>query len=69
MRLAGKLVTYEELLKLFADVKEPWRTMWRTVGRYGSQLEGARIVLVRGKGYVLVEEEITTCQDRNAVEG
>lgn len=55
-RPVGELVTFEELLELFADVKAPRPTMWRTILRYSRQLEGAEITLVRGEGYKLVEE-------------
>lgn len=53
----GELVTYEKLLELFMDVKDPVGTMWKTVRRCSKQLEGARIELVKGEGYVLVEEK------------
>jgi len=56
-RPPGELATYEELLELFSDVADPWGTMWKTVSRYNSQLEGAEIRLVKGEGYALVEEK------------
>lgn len=55
-RPPGDVVTKEELLELFADVNKPLPTLRRTVSRYNGQLEGARIALVRGRGYTLVEE-------------
>jgi RNA polymerase sigma factor (sigma-70 family) len=56
-RLAGELVTYDELLALFSDVQSPWYALWAAISRYSRQLEGAKIVLVKGQGYLLVEEE------------
>lgn len=53
-RPAGTLVTDEELLDLFSDVQQPVATMRRTLSRYSSQLEGARIVFRSGEGYMLV---------------
>jgi hypothetical protein len=45
---AGELVTYEELLALFSDVQSPWYVLWMAISRYNRQLEGAKIVLVKG---------------------
>jgi DNA-directed RNA polymerase specialized sigma24 family protein len=56
-RPAGKLVTYEELLPLFADVKNPQYALWQTISRCNRQLEGAKLTLVKGQGYVLVERQ------------
>jgi DNA-directed RNA polymerase specialized sigma subunit len=56
-RPAGELVAYEELLTLFSDVQGPWHALWAAVSRYNRQLEGAKIILVKGQGYILVEEE------------
>jgi hypothetical protein len=56
-RPAGELVTYEELLALFSDVQSPWYALWMAISRYNRQLEGAKIVLVKGQGYILVERE------------
>ena len=55
-RPAGELVTYEELLALFSDVQSPWYALWKAVSRYNRQLEGSKITLVKGEGYVLLEE-------------
>jgi hypothetical protein len=51
----GAPVTYEELLALFSDVQSPWYALWMAISRYNGQLEGAKIVLVKGQGYILVE--------------
>jgi DNA-directed RNA polymerase specialized sigma subunit len=51
-RPAGELVTYEELLALFSDVQSPWYALWIAISRYNRQLEEAKIVLVKGQGYV-----------------
>jgi hypothetical protein len=56
-RPAGELVTYEELLALFSDAQSPWYALWMAISRYNRQLEGAKIVLVKGQGYIQVEEE------------
>lgn len=56
-RPAGELVTYEELLPLFADVKNPQYALWQAISRCNRQLEGAKLTLVKGQGYLLVEEE------------
>jgi hypothetical protein len=56
-RPAGELVTYEELLPLFSDVKSPQYALWTAISRCNRQLEGARLNLVKGQGYVLVGEE------------
>jgi hypothetical protein len=56
-RPAGELVTYQELLALFSDVRSPWNALWMAISRYSRQLEGARIVLVKGQGYIMVEGE------------
>ena len=56
-RPPGELVTYEELLNFLSDLKNPLKTLWEMVSRYNRQLEGARITLVKGQGYVLVEGE------------
>jgi hypothetical protein len=56
-RPAGKLVTYEELLPLFSDMKSPQYALWTAISRCNRQLEGAKLTLVKGQGYVLVEEE------------
>ena len=54
-RPAGELVTYEGLLALFADVKNPQYALWQAISRCNRQLEGAKLFLVKGQGYVLVE--------------
>ncbi len=64
-RPAGELVTYEELLALFSDVQSPWYSLWAAISRCNRQLEGAKIVLVKGQGYLLVEEE----EQRSGVSG
>jgi hypothetical protein len=56
-RPAGELVTYEELRALFADVKNPQYALWQAISRCNRQLEGAKLILVKGQGYVLVGEE------------
>jgi transposase len=56
-RPAGELVTYEELLPLFSDVKNPRYALWAALSRYNRQLEGANLTLLKGQGYVLVERE------------
>jgi hypothetical protein len=56
-RPAGELVTCEELLAPFSDVQSPWYAPWMAVSRYNRQLEGAEIILVKGQGYLLVEDE------------
>ncbi len=56
-RPAGELVTYEELLPLFADVKSPQYALWMAISRCNRQLEGAKLTLVKKQGYVLVERE------------
>jgi hypothetical protein len=56
-RPAGELVTYQELLPLFSDVKNPQYALWTAISRCNRQLEGARLTLVKGQGYVLVGEE------------
>ena len=56
-RPAGELVSYQELLPLFSDVKSPQYALWTAISRCNRQLEGARLTLVKGQGYVLVGEE------------
>jgi hypothetical protein len=56
-RSDGELVTYEELLALFSDAQSPWYALWMAISRYNRQLDGAEIILVKGQGYVLVEDE------------
>jgi hypothetical protein len=56
-RPAGELVTYEELLSFFSDVKNPQYALWMAISRCNRQLQGAKLTLVKGKGYVLVERE------------
>ena len=52
-RPAGELVTYQELLPLFSDVKHPQYALWTAISRCNRQLEGAKLTLVKGQGYVL----------------
>jgi len=56
-RPAGELVAYEELLPLFSDVKHPPYSLRPAISRCNRQLEGAKLNLVKGQGYVLVGEE------------
>jgi DNA-directed RNA polymerase specialized sigma subunit len=56
-RPAGELVTYEELLALFADVKDPQYALWQAISRCNRKLEGAEISLVKGQGYILTVVE------------
>jgi hypothetical protein len=56
-RFDGAPVTHDELLALFSDVQGPWYVLWMAVARYSRQIAGAEIILVKGQGYVLVEEE------------
>ena len=55
-RSAGEVVSYGELLALFPDVKDPFQSLWVAVAKCNRELEGSRIVLVKGEGYVLREE-------------
>ena len=52
-RPAGEPVTYEELLALFADVKNPQNALWQAISRCNRQLQRAKLTLVKGQGYVL----------------
>jgi hypothetical protein len=56
-RPAGELVTYEELLAIFSDTKDPQYALWMAISRYNRQLGGAKISLVKGQEYILIVEE------------
>jgi RNA polymerase sigma factor (sigma-70 family) len=56
-RPAGELVTYEELLAIFSAAKNPQYALWMAISRYNWQLDGAKISLVKGQGYILIVEE------------
>jgi hypothetical protein len=56
-RPAGELVTYEELLAIFSDAKDPQYALWMAISRYNRQLEGAKVSLIKGQGYILTVVE------------
>jgi hypothetical protein len=56
-RPAGELIRNEELLEIFADLKDPQNSLWVAICTLNQELEGVRIVSVKGEGYRLVEEE------------